>query len=556
MHLWPLRYWSLQLIGLGGMALAVFALPHLMPGQPVTLYENWPANTQQRARLIGDYGFDRPLPTQCVIWLQRLVTGQWGASRYSNRPVFRDIWQATSLTLLLLLWTLLAGGLGIVVLWGMHHLAPWLSALLPRRQLFAILEVLPSFLVAILLRELIIWQLGWVSMANLPLFEPYYFFNPAYMLLPASILALTPLRIWYTRPAEYHGQPYALRQRWQHFRTGFRPYLEYFLLDVSLTEYVFTFPGVGSLGIEAMKRRDFPVLQGFILCMGVLYFVLRGLCEWGTASHQHTSLQTALPHASPARAVSSHQAIYTGCWCLLILGAVTLWAPSLVRYDPMEIHSRDQFLAPGYRYALGTDFLGRDILSRTVKGFRSSIPRVVVLTIIIGGVSGLVLSSTHGVQGLLSLGWRGGLALLHAIPSFVLAFMAFAVFEHHSWALNIALTIACLPVAAQLMTEQTTLLQRVAYCAQLGGFVLLLEVTFYFLNINTESFIPMWGSDLRHGMHYGHINIWMVLAPSLAVVWSRYSFHQLRYSMPHPRPLVRHTHHPTVRQSDSEDVRT
>ena len=99
MHLWPLRYWSLQLIGLGGMALAVFALPHLMPGQPVTLYENWPANTQQRARLIGDYGFDRPLPTQCAIWLQRLVTGQWGASRYSNRPVFRDIWQATSLTL-------------------------------------------------------------------------------------------------------------------------------------------------------------------------------------------------------------------------------------------------------------------------------------------------------------------------------------------------------------------------------------------------------------------------------------------------------------------------
>ena len=145
MHLWPLRYWSLQLIGLGGMALAVFALPHLMPGQPVTLYENWPANTQQRARLISDYGFDRPLPTQCAIWLQRLVTGQWGASRYSNRPVFRDIWQATSLTLLLLLWTLLAGGLGIVVLWSMHHLAPWLSALLPRRQLFAMLEAVPEF---------------------------------------------------------------------------------------------------------------------------------------------------------------------------------------------------------------------------------------------------------------------------------------------------------------------------------------------------------------------------------------------------------------------------
>ena len=76
--------------------------------------------------------------------------------------------------------------------------------------------------------------------------------------------------------------------------------------------------------------------------------------------------------------------------------------------------------------------------------------------------------------------------------------------------------------------------------AQLGGLVLLLEVTFYFLNLNTESFTPTWGSDLRHGMHYGHINIWMVLAPSLAVVWSRYSFHQLRYGLPRQRPTRRH----------------
>ena len=223
MHVCPLRYWSLKLIGLGGMALAVFALPHLMSRQPVTLYENWPANAQQRARLISDYGFDRPLPTQCALWLQRLVTGQWGASRYSNRPVFHDIWQATSRTTLLLLWTLLACSLGIAVLWSMHHLAPWLSALLPRSQLLAMLEAVPSFLVAVFLRELIIWQLGWVSMANLPLFEPYYFFNPVYMLLPASILALTPLRVWYTSPSAGHGQRYPLRQRWQHFRTSFAP---------------------------------------------------------------------------------------------------------------------------------------------------------------------------------------------------------------------------------------------------------------------------------------------------------------------------------------------
>jgi ABC-type dipeptide/oligopeptide/nickel transport system permease subunit len=85
--------------------------------------------------------------------------------------------------------------------------------------------------------------------------------------------------------------------------------------------------------------------------------------------------------------------------------------------------------------------------------------------------------------------------------------------------------------------------------------VLLLEVTFYFLNLHTESFTPTWGSDLRHGMHYGHINIWMVLAPSLAVVWSRYSFHQLRYGLPPQPNIIRHNHHVMVQQSESEDAR-
>jgi ABC-type dipeptide/oligopeptide/nickel transport system permease subunit len=394
------------------------------------------------------------------------------------------------------------------------------------------LHAIPSFLVAVFLRELIIWQLGWVSMANLPLFEPYYLFNPAYMLLPASILALTPLRVWYTSPSTGHGQRCPLRQRWQHFRTNLRPHLEYFLLEVSLTEYVFAFPGVGSLGIEAVKRRDLPMLQGFVLCTGILYFVLRCLCEWRAFSRQQAPPQPALAHTASSRPASSPQAVYTGLWCLIMLGAITLWAPSLMLYDPMEIHSRDQFLAPGYRYALGTDFLGRDVLSRTVKGFRNSIPRVVVLTVIIGGVSWLVLTGKWKIQELLSLGWRAGFALLHGIPSFVLAFMAFVVFEHHSWGLDIALTIACLPVATQFMAEKITPLKRLAYCAQLSGLILLLEVTFYFLNLHTESFTPTWGGDLRHGMHYGHINIWMVLAPALAVVWSRYSFHQLHYGLP------------------------
>jgi len=546
MHVGSVRYWCLKLISLGGISVAVFALPHLMPGKPVTLYESWPANTQQRARLISEYGFDHPLPTQYAIWVRRLITGQWGSSRYYNRPVLHDLWQATRLTLLLLLWTLLAGGLGMAALWSLRRLAPWLSTLLPRSKLLHLLEAIPNFLVAVFLRELIVWQLGWISMANLPLFEPYYFLNPVYMLLPASILALTPLRIWYTRSPEGDAQRLPLRQRWRYFRTRLRPHLEHFLLEVSLTEYVFAFPGLGSLGIEAVKRRDLPALQGFILCMGALYFVLRCLCD-----HRQPPPMRAV--SSPAGSRSPDTTVYNGLWCLLILAVVTVWAPALLLYDPMEIHSRDQFLAPGYRYTLGTDFLGRDVLSRTMKGFRSSMPRVLLLTGLIGGVSWLVLSCRQRLRGLPSLVWCGGLALLHALPSFVLAFMVFIICENRPWALETALTIACLPVAAQLITGQATLLQRAAQLAHLGGLVLLLEVTFYFLNLSTESFIPTWGGDIRHGMHYGHINIWIVLAPSLAVIWSRYSLHQMSYSFPPPLPPAAR-HHPTTPQGASGDA--
>jgi len=382
-------------------------------------------------------------------------------------------------------------------------------------------------------------------MASIPLFEPYYFLSPVYMLLPASLLALTPLRIWYTRSPECYAQRPLLRQRWQSFRVLFRPHLESFLLDVSLTEYVFALPGLGSLGIEALQRRDLPVLQGFILCTGALYFVLHCLCE--PAQLPLASVPSSIPGSPPTR-----NAVYSGLWCLIILGVITLWAPALLLYDPMEIHSRDQFLAPGYRYTLGTDFLGRDVLSRTVKGFQSSMPRVLCLTALVGGISWLGFGYQRGLRGLVSLVWRGGLTLLHAIPSFVLAFMVFVVFEHQPWALDIALTIACLPVAARLFTGQTTLIQRTAQLAQLGSLVLLLEVTFYFLNLSSESFTPTWGSDIRHGMHYGHINIWMVLAPACAVLWSRYSLYQLSHGLPRHPPPAACNHHPTTTQGDGE----
>jgi ABC-type dipeptide/oligopeptide/nickel transport system permease subunit len=57
--------------------------------------------------------------------------------------------------------------------------------------------------------------------------------------------------------------------------------------------------------------------------------------------------------------------------------------------------------------------------------------------------------------------------------------------------------------------------------------MLFLHLIFLFLNLSPESLTPTWGSDIRLGMHYNHINMWLVIAPGLAFTWSRYTFQYL-----------------------------
>jgi ABC-type dipeptide/oligopeptide/nickel transport system permease subunit len=195
----------------------------------------------------------------------------------------------------------------------------------------------------------------------------------------------------------------------------------------------------------------------------------------------------------------------------------------------MEIHGRDQFQLPGYRYILGTDFLGRDVLSRTLKGFRSSIPRVVGLMIIVGGLGWCCARLAVGLPRPLKVLWQGSHALLlTSMPPFLLAFMAFLVTaEYTSWALESALLVAALPFVRQAFLWPMPWQARLGQVAHIGGSILLLEVVFYFLNLSSESFTPTWGSDLRYSMQYGHMNIWMLLAPACAIVWSRVLLHHI-----------------------------
>lgn len=504
-----------------------------MSKTPISLYESWPVNLQQRAQLTTDYGFDRPLFTQGVRWFHRLITGQWGQSRYYNRLVFDEVVKASKLTFVLLLWIVLAWGVWAGLRRSARQLCcalelPWrLTTLLPW------LQALPAFLLVIVLRNVLLRQFGWIGPSQGLLVDPYYLLNPLYMFLPAAVLTLPYMLLRNTAdPQESPVIP--LRREHRVYRSLVRgvrdwyPRLGTFLMEVCLAEYIFSFPGLGSLGIEALKRRDIPMLQGFILCTAGLYFIVRLLCQMPRHSTYSTATPVPSPSPYPGARVHQRPTLYRALWYGLILCTLATWGPQLAPHDPMEIHGRDQFLLPGYRYILGTDFLGRDVLSRTLKGFRSSIPRVILLTILVGSVSsGLVKLASLLPKPLKAFWQQSPYLLFTPLPPFLLAFMAFLIADQHAWALEIALFVAGLAVAPQLLESKIAFPFRLIQWGQIGGWLLLLEVMFYFLNLSSESFIPTWGSDIRHSMQYGHMNIWMLLAPSSAIVWSCALFHQI-----------------------------
>jgi ABC-type dipeptide/oligopeptide/nickel transport system permease subunit len=296
---------------------------------------------------------------------------------------------------------------------------------------------------------------------------------------------------------------------------------------VLLVEHVMALPGLGRLGIEALKRRDFPLVQGFLLWGGWLYLVLCLLCELRAGYANRTAGDRPPGHDGVILPNSARLWLYGGMWGVLVLLALAAWTTQLLPYDPTEIHRYDQLLRPGYRYVLGTDFLGRDVLSRTLQGFHSAIPRIFLLTILTGSIAW----GGQWLVRLLSGPWRTAstslLALPNALPPFLLAFMIFLVVEQLPYPLEITLACACLPVAGQLMAYPTSFSRQCVQLSCLAAHMLFLHLIFLFLNLSPESLTPTWGSDIRLGMHYNHINMWLVIAPGLAFTWSRYTFQYL-----------------------------
>ncbi|MCU0649663.1 MAG: ABC transporter permease [Gemmatimonadaceae bacterium] len=271
------------------VSVAYFALLHALPGGPLAAYLSSPnVRPEDLARLERALGLDRPLPEQYLRWLFGVVRGDWGYSFVDGRPVFARLLERVPATL-----ELVGAGLSLALL-GALPLAVVSAERRDRTADHAIRAAsaaglaLPVFWTALLAQLVFAIWLGWLPSSGRSGFASTGLGGRLqYLVLPAFVLAISQVAAWsrylratlvgtlaeswVTAARARGGAPWRVRLR-HALRPSLVPFLTVALLDAALlvsgavvTESVFAWPGLGALFTDALARRDYPVLMGFLL---------------------------------------------------------------------------------------------------------------------------------------------------------------------------------------------------------------------------------------------------------------------------------------------------
>lgn len=293
---------------LGGMfivlaivAVLVFTLTRAAPGDPIAVLLGDQATAEDIARVQKVYGLDKPLPVQFAIWLRQLASGNLGESIFLQRPVTQALWERAEPTALLSLMSIAIASL-IGVPCGI------VSAVYRGRMAdqvftgFAMLGAsIPSFWLGLVLMQIFAVSLGWFPVSGYGGPDASLASRIWCLVLPATVLGLlnSALIIRFTRASmlDVLGEDYVRTARAKGLgesvvilkhalRNALVPIVTVVGLTVALliggavvTETVFGLPGIGNLVVSAVIRRDYPVIQGALLVVAVIYVVINFLID-------------------------------------------------------------------------------------------------------------------------------------------------------------------------------------------------------------------------------------------------------------------------------------
>jgi peptide/nickel transport system permease protein len=286
---------------MGIVAMFVFSLLYITPGDPAAVIAGDQASPADVERIRQGLGLDRPFLVQFGTWLWGILHGDLGTSIFTNQPVASLIAQRIEPTLSLMAITLvltilIAVPLGVVAAW---KAGSWVDRSIMAFAVFAF--SLPVFVVGYVLAYVFALQFEWLPVQGYtPLAQglwpwlqnlilPAIALGSVYIALIARITRASMLEVLqqdYIRTARAKG----LDQRSILFVHALKnaavPIVTVIGIGVALliggavvTESVFAIPGLGRLTIDAILRRDYPVIQGIVLLFSFLYVLVNLLVD-------------------------------------------------------------------------------------------------------------------------------------------------------------------------------------------------------------------------------------------------------------------------------------
>jgi peptide/nickel transport system permease protein len=269
-----------------GVTVIVFGIMHLTPGDPALLMLGEAAPEAEYALLRERLGLNEPLPVQYAIWLGRVVQLDFGRSIRSGRPVTAEITARLPATIeLAVLATLLAIAVGVPL--GVVSASRPNTAIDHTATVAAFAGLsMPVFWQGLMM--ILLFSVWWgvlPSSGRLGGWE--YYVLPTITLGTSAIAAIT--RMTRSTMLETLSQDYVrtARSKGVHDRSiTYRHALRNAMIPVVtviglqfggllggavLTETIFSWPGIGRLAVDAIRSKDFPVVQGVVLVFAVTY---------------------------------------------------------------------------------------------------------------------------------------------------------------------------------------------------------------------------------------------------------------------------------------------
>ena len=242
---------------------------------------------------------------------------------------------------------------------------------------------------------------------------------------------------------------------------------------------------------------------------------------------------------------------------LVCVVVVAIFAPLLAPYDPFNNDMSKGTLKPSSQHWLGTDLLGRDVLSRLLYGARTALI-VGFATVALAAVIGVILGTLAGfLGGIVNAVIMRIMDALMAFPMLVLAILLAAVIGAGLWSIIIALAVATVPGYTRMMCGQTlsvkeneyimaqraigaksfrTMLRHIVPNAiqpmivlvtTMLGTVILAEAGLSFIGLGIKPPGAAWGSMAAGGARFLFTRPWLVFAPSLAIMVTVFAFNMI-----------------------------